>query len=194
MPLDALCPATPPFGRAVGPAGKDRDRTGVVPAMTGALVLVAALLVATVFGAVWRRRNGRVRAAADPAPGAEAGERVDPAVLAALGVTPGDEVTLLQFSSAFCAPCRTTRVVLADVAGQTPGVRHIEVDAESHLDEVRALDILRTPTTLVLDASGRIRARASGAPRKPEVLAALGPLLGTPFPGPGTGNVPPGKV
>ena len=172
--------------------------------MTGALVLVAALLAATVFGLVWRRRDGRVRttsgraasdpAAADRSRGAEPGEHVDPAVLAALGVIPGEQVTLLQFSSAFCAPCRTTRVVLADVARETAGVRHIEVDAESHLDEVRALDILRTPTTLVLDGTGRIRARASGAPRKPEVLATLGPLLGTVVPGPGSADGPPGKV
>jgi thiol-disulfide isomerase/thioredoxin len=162
--------------------------------MTGALVLVVALLVATVFGLVRRRRDGRVRSAADPVPGAEAGEPVNPAVLAALGVAPGGDVTLLQFSSAFCAPCRTTRVVLADVARETPGVRHVEVDAESHLDEVRALDILRTPTTLVLDGRGRIRARASGAPRRAEVLAALGPLLGTAFPGHGTADGRPGKV
>jgi hypothetical protein len=85
-------------------------------------------------------------------------------------------------------------VVLSEVAAQTPGVRHVEVDAESHLDAVRALDILRTPTTLVLDGDGRIRARASGAPRKTEVLAALVPLLGTDVPAPGTGDDPPGKV
>jgi thiol-disulfide isomerase/thioredoxin len=119
---------------------------------------------------------------------------VDPAVLAALGVTPDHAVTLLQFSSAFCAPCRTTRVLLADVARETAGVRHVEVDAESHLAEVRALDILRTPTTLVLDGTGRIRARASGAPRKAEVLAALGPLLGTAVPGHGTAGDATGKV
>jgi thiol-disulfide isomerase/thioredoxin len=139
---------------------------------------------------------------ADPAPGGAPApaDRVAPAVLAALGITPpppgtpGPQVTLLQFSSAFCAPCRTTRVVLADVAESVDGVRHVEVDAESHLDEVRALGILRTPTTLVLDGQGRIRARASGAPRKGEVLAALGPLLGSGVPQRGTGEVPPGRV
>ena len=54
------------------------------------------------------------------------------------------------------------------------GVRHIEVDAESHLDLVRRLDIMRTPTVLVLDASGAIVTRASGQPRKADVIAALG--------------------
>jgi thiol-disulfide isomerase/thioredoxin len=151
--------------------------------VTGFLVLVLALTAATAFGLVWQRRDGRIRAGVpaatrDTAAVPAARDVVDPAVLAALGVAPADGVTLLQFSSAFCAPCRTTRVVLADVARETPGVRHVEVDAESHLDAVRALGILRTPTTLVLDDAGGIRGRASGAPRKAEVVAALAPLLG----------------
>ena len=85
----------------------------------------------------------------------------------------GERATLLQFSSAFCAPCRATRRVLSDVAGAVPGVAHLEVDAEGHLDLVRALGVLRTPTTLVLDARGREVTRATGAPRPAQVLAAL---------------------
>jgi thiol-disulfide isomerase/thioredoxin len=80
----------------------------------------------------------------------------------------------VQFSSAFCQPCRATRVVLADVAAMVPGVTHVEIDAESHLDLVRRLDVLRTPTVLVLDGEGRIRTRATGAPRKVDVIAAIG--------------------
>lgn len=86
----------------------------------------------------------------------------------------GERATLLQFSSAFCAPCRATRRTLGDVAGLVPGVVHVEVDAEHHLDLVRSLGIVRTPTTLVLDSSGREVTRAAGAPRKEQVLAALG--------------------
>jgi thiol-disulfide isomerase/thioredoxin len=85
----------------------------------------------------------------------------------------GERATLLQFSSAFCAPCRATRRTLAEVEGMVDGVRHIELDAESHLELVRRLDILRTPTTLILDATGAVVKRASGAPRKPDVIAAL---------------------
>ncbi|MBB3042252.1 thioredoxin domain-containing protein [Nocardioides soli] len=86
----------------------------------------------------------------------------------------GEKATLLQFSSAFCAPCRATRRTLADVAEAVPGVVHLEVDAEHHLELVRRLGVLRTPTTLVLDAAGREVTRASGAPRKEQVVAALG--------------------
>ena len=45
--------------------------------------------------------------------------RVDAAVL---GGGQGEKATLLQFSTAFCAPCRATRRVLAEVAAMVPGV------------------------------------------------------------------------
>ncbi len=86
----------------------------------------------------------------------------------------GERATLVQFSSAFCAPCRVARRVLGEVAEVVPGVTHVEIDAESHLEVVRALGILRTPTTIVIDADGREVSRAVGAPRKEQVIAALG--------------------
>ena len=138
----------------------------------GAWVLLAAVLAACAFGGYRMLRDGHFRAA-------RAGERAaapGPSVLAGTDHPLGERATLLQFSSAFCAPCRTTRVVLADVASLVPGVAHVEVDAEQHLDLVRRLHIQRTPTTLILDPQGRELSRASGAPRKQDVLAALGPL------------------
>ncbi|WP_250286443.1 MULTISPECIES: thioredoxin family protein [unclassified Frankia] len=103
------------------------------------------------------------------------------AELVALGVAPGARATLVQFSTAFCAPCRATRRILADVASGVPGVRHVEVDAESHLELVRRLRIRRTPTVLVLDARAREVCRASGAPPgRAAVLAALELAVGEP--------------
>lgn len=93
---------------------------------------------------------------------------------AELGVEPGERATLVQFSSAFCQPCRATRRILDEVAAMVAGVRHIEIDAEERLDLVRALGIEKTPTVLVLDAAGRIVRRAAGMPRKADVIAALG--------------------
>jgi thiol-disulfide isomerase/thioredoxin len=103
---------------------------------------------------------------------AQRGQRLDH-----LGQALGERATLVQFSSAFCAPCRATRRVLTDVARVVPGVVHVEVDAEQHLDLVRRLGIAGTPTTLVLDADGCEVARAGGAPSKAEVLATLGNAL-----------------
>lgn len=96
---------------------------------------------------------------------------------AELGAELGEKATLLQFSTAFCAPCRATRRVLDDIAAVVPGVVHVELDAELHLELVRELGILRTPTTLILDPDGREITRASGAPRKEQVLGALAALV-----------------
>ncbi|MFE1529345.1 thioredoxin family protein [Streptomyces rochei] len=91
-----------------------------------------------------------------------------------LGADLGARATLVQFSSAFCAPCRATRRVLAEVARMVPGVAHVEVDAEARLELVRSLGVLKTPTVFVLDAAGRIVRRAAGQPRKADVIGALG--------------------
>lgn len=90
-----------------------------------------------------------------------------------LGESLGERATLVQFATAFCAPCRAARVVLRDVAARVDGVAVIEVDAESRLELVRALEVSRTPTILVLDAAGGIAFRAAGTPRRDDVLKAL---------------------
>jgi thiol-disulfide isomerase/thioredoxin len=136
--------------------------------MTGVVILLLAALAAAGFGLYRRHVDGRFTAHVDAAPTAW-----DHVVAAAPSAETGERATLVQFSSAFCAPCRTTRVVLADVADHEPGVRHVEIDAEQHLDLVRALDVRRTPTTLILDAAGHEVLRAAGAPQKRQVIAAL---------------------
>lgn len=93
---------------------------------------------------------------------------------AELGGVLGERATLVQFSTAFCQPCRATRRVLSEVAGMVDGVAHVEVDAEERLELVRRLEIVRTPTVLVLDGGGRVVRRAAGMPRKADVIAALG--------------------
>jgi thiol-disulfide isomerase/thioredoxin len=138
----------------------------LVRVMTGLVVCVTVLAAASAYGVLQRRRSGRVRVR-----GRDDGKRLG---AAELGVELGERATLVQFSSAFCAPCRATRRVLGEVAGLVPGVTHVEIDAEDHLDLVRRLDILKTPTVLVLDADGRVVRRATGQPRKADVIAALG--------------------
>ncbi|MFF0309217.1 thioredoxin family protein [Streptosporangium sp. NPDC004379] len=140
--------------------------------MTGLAVLLVTLALATLTGVALRRRaaprdvGGRGRGGM---------ERLTSGQLAA---ELGERATLVQFSSAFCQPCRATRRILAEVAAMVPGVAHVEIDAEARLDLVRALNILRTPTVLVLDGSGRVVRRASGQPRKADVIGALGLAVG----------------
>ncbi len=161
--------------------------------------LLVVLILATAFG-LWRRSvDGKMRdvqTLPDPIAVPEAAPIQDrgPAVAALSAMHPRPEdpathvtaqeigaplapvATLVQFSSAFCQPCRATRQVLGDVSDMVDGVSHVEIDAEHHLELVRRLHIMRTPTVLVVDAHGAIRKRASGQPRRADVIAAIGPL------------------
>jgi len=132
--------------------------------MTGLIVLLVAVALTAAVAWVVSIKNGRFSDKKDV-------EHLD---FHDLGSALGERATLVQFSSAFCAPCRATRVLLADIASRTPGVVTIEIDAEERLELARRLNILRTPTVLVLDAEGRVTRRASGLPRRDQVMAALG--------------------
>ena len=166
----------------------------LVGSMTaGVIVLILVLVVMTPLGLIWRRRQGQLRA---PRPGsaravvppsgpatASTGDGTEQApargrlTAADLRQDLGPRATLVQFSSAFCAPCRATRQVLGDVAGLIDGVAYVEIDAESRLDLVRRLGVLSTPTVLVLGPDGAITRQATGQPRKPDVIAALGDVI-----------------
>lgn len=164
----------------------------------GVIVLVVAAVFAVGFG-TWRLfTDGRFRgthairhaerhaargrhdaAGPDGTPPVEAvASRPDPLLSATEWAGQiGERATLVQFSTAFCAPCRVARRTLGEVAAVVPGVVHLEIDAEHHLDLVRRLGIMRTPTTIVLDGEGHEVQRASGAPSKAQVIEAIGAAL-----------------
>jgi thiol-disulfide isomerase/thioredoxin len=140
----------------------------LVPAVTSiGLVALVAVLALTAPAAWWLRvRDGAVRHRPEGVDG------MSPA-FDRLGVRPGDaDLTVVQFSTAFCGPCRATKARLAQLQQRRPGLAVVQVDAESHLDEVRELDVRRTPTLFYLDRQGALVGRSSGAPR-PEELTAL---------------------
>ena len=142
--------------------------------MTGIAILAVAVVAALVFGLYRAYADGRFRSPVveevAQRPSRDPWSTIERALSDA---ELGERATLVQFSSAFCAPCRTTRTLLGDIASREDGVTHLEVDAEKHLDLVRALDVRRTPTTLVLDATGAEVTRAAGAPRREQVLAVI---------------------
>ncbi|GAB3884553.1 thioredoxin family protein [Microbispora bryophytorum subsp. camponoti] len=131
--------------------------------MAGIATVVTTLVLGVVIGLVLKRRDGRMRVVEHA-----------PVTSADLAADLGERATLVQFSTAFCQPCRATRRILGEVAAMVPGVRHVEIDAESRLDLVRRFGVLRTPTVLVLDGAGNVVKRASGLPRKADVIGALG--------------------
>lgn len=136
------------------------------------VVLVALLGASVLLGVWWQRRQGVVRAARPASEGAA----VD---WPALGVSLGERRTFVQFSSEFCSPCRSTYRVLDDVVAARPDVTHREMDVDEHHELVRAFGILRTPTVLVLDPSGREVARMSGSVSRTQAVEALDVTAGS---------------
>lgn len=144
--------------------------------MRNVLLLVVLLAVATVIGFWWRSRNGRYTAV-DPAllAGAPASDVADDTRLTAaeLGTPLGARATFVQFSSEVCTPCRRTAAALEHLVSEQPGLSHVEMDVVEHLDLVRRFSIMRTPTTLLLDARGVVVGRLSGATDRRHALTAL---------------------
>jgi len=142
---------------------------------SGAWVVLVAVVLAVAFGGYRALTDGHFRGTHK----LRGVDEVDEAPVASvLDGTPwadqlGERVTFVQFSSAFCAPCRATRRILSDVAAADATVSHVEIDAEQHLDLVRRVGITRTPTTLILDAHGREVTRAVGAPTKDIVTRTI---------------------
>ena len=148
--------------------------------MAGLIAVVVVLVVASTAGFAMRLRQGRfsksVRTdAADSARSSASG----PVLTAAdLGAPLGQRGTLVQFSTEFCAYCGPTRELLTEVARTRDGLAFVEVNADDRMDLARRLRVLTTPTVLVLAADGMIAGRAAGRPRRSDVLAAVGSVLG----------------
>lgn len=149
--------------------------------MTGIIAVVAVLAVACVAGFAMRLRQGRFRSSLSRTDPADSGRQAaSGTVLTAsdLGAPLGQRGTLVQFSTEFCAYCGPTRELLTEVARSRDGLAFVEIDAGERLDLARRLRVFTTPTILVLGAGGAVAGRASGRPRKSEVLAAVGAVLG----------------
>jgi hypothetical protein len=151
----------------------------------GLIALVVVLSAASAAGFVMRQHQGRFRPARSTAvirtDSADSGQPVPAAgVLSAadLGAPLGARATLVQFSTEVCAYCGPARQLLTEVAREREGVSFVEIDAAERMDLTRRLHVLSTPTVLVLDAVGGITSRASGPPRKADLLTAVGAVLG----------------
>lgn len=111
------------------------------------------------------------------------GERVTFHVISPLprGISLGPTATIVQFSSAFCQPCRATRRtirrVVDDLVTSVDGIEVVEIDADDHLDVTRAWGIESTPTVVFLDSQGEEVLRATGQPRTADVLTAVAQVL-----------------
>lgn len=133
--------------------------------MNSPLLLLMLLALATGIGFRIRATQGRVK----EKPGLQLTK-------AEIGTTFGKRATLVQFSTTFCSACRAAKALIADVVAKRDDVKYVEIDAESNLKLVRKLNIKSTPTTIFIDAKGFEIARAVGAPKRDQVIAAINRL------------------
>ncbi|MCY7412794.1 MAG: thioredoxin family protein [Salinibacterium sp.] len=133
--------------------------------------LVALVALSTVIGLLWRARQGQVTRSR-----LETVVRVRD-VPGAARFAPG--ATLVQFSTQVCAACRAARTVLEQAASEYANVSHIDVDLTHRPDVAKRFRVMQTPTTLILDSKGTVRARIGGAPRAGTIRAEIDRILAT---------------
>ena len=140
--------------------------------MDNRLVIIGLLVLAALAaGFWWKARTGKAKLV-------RSGELVDLGKLKASKsgkpVTSfGKSATLLQFSTEVCSVCVATARLFKELEKKTPGLKHIEVDITNRLDLAAHFNIMQTPTTLILDKHGMVKARIGGAPRQNVIAEEL---------------------
>ena len=130
------------------------------------LPLLGLILVLTsVFGVYYRSKNGVIRK-----------KRRLHISSSEFAGSYGSRATILQFSTTFCTQCRAAKSLISDVIKNQSDISYIEIDAESNLELVRRVGIKSTPTTLFLDKGGFEIARATGAPKRDQLIKVLSAL------------------
>src|ERR1700712_5156512 len=129
------------------------------------VALAALVVVATALGLLYKHLQGRAR------------RQTDNAVITIDGLILGERATLLQFSTEVCAPCVATARVLKQIAGTTSGVSYVDIDVSERPELAARFNLLQTPTTFLLDATGALQARIGGSVRRDELLRELDRVL-----------------
>ena len=137
--------------------------------VTTALLIAGALVVLTaVAGIALRAQDGRTR--------------IGGGVLVRADDLPGGlpaSAALVQFSTELCARCPQVRRLLGEIAGNR-SIPHLEVDLTTRSDLATRYHVLQTPTTILIDASGRVVSRWGGVPDRRSIDEAVSALVGAP--------------
>ena len=130
--------------------------------MINLVLLVLILLSTLIFGLLYLRRKGGIK------------ENLGFQIFESeLRNKYGKRATVVQFSTTFCSECRAAKALISDVVSTQSEIAYIEIDAESNLELVRKVDIRSTPTTLFLDKAGFEIARATGAPKRDQLIKVI---------------------
>lgn len=137
-----------------------------MPVSTALLITGALLALAIVVGVMLRMLDGSRRSGGDL--------HMHPEDLRA---PLASGTTLVQFSTELCARCPQVRRLLSGIATNHTGVDHIEIDLTNRSDLATRYRVLQTPTTFLVDASGKVLSRWGGVPDRRAIDDALASTL-----------------
>jgi hypothetical protein len=135
-----------------------------MPVSIALLIAGAVVAVALAAGFIARARDGRRRSGG--------AVRVSPEDLPSGLLAP---ITLVQFSTELCARCPQVRRLLGEIASAN-GIARTEIDLTRRSDLATKYHVLQTPTTFLIDASGKVAARWGGVPDHGSIIEAIATL------------------
>ena len=149
---------------------------------------IGILALASLFGFYWRSQQGKLKVAnktKNPALNSVSNEELSKIVRAKSSfmvnsdlnekhqLQLGKSATLLQFSTAFCTPCKATAQIISHLVEGMDDVVYIQVASEENLKLVEKFDIKTTPTVLFFNRDGIEVGRAAGIPTKEQVMISI---------------------
>jgi thiol-disulfide isomerase/thioredoxin len=127
---------------------------------------IVVLLLASAFGFYWRSQQGKLKLN-------KSAESANNDLNSLINQELGKNVTLLQFSSSFCSPCKATAQIISHLVADMDDVVYIQVASEENLKLVEKFDIKSTPTVIFFNRDGIEVGRAVGVPTKEQVLISI---------------------
>ena len=131
--------------------------------MKSQYLLFLVFFFSTIFGLWYRKKQGEIKTR----------DRKLEISSNEIGEKLGTRLTLLQFSSAFCSPCKATAAIITNLTKELSDVAYIQIKSEERLDLIEKFKIQSTPTVVLFDKSGLEVGRAVGTPTKEQVLASI---------------------
>ena len=91
-------------------------------------------------------------------------------------VLESDVPVLVDFTAAWCPPCRVMKPILAELAEDLPGVRFVELDVDDNLETAGRYGVMSMPTFMLFRA-GEPVLQLIGARPKRRLSAELAEVL-----------------
>ena len=125
---------------------------------------ILVLALAGAFGLWWRANQGKLKQTSGLHKFVSAQE---------IGIELGGRVTIVQFSSSFCSPCKATAQIITNLIKDMADVSYVQISSEDHLQLIEKFDIRSTPTVIFFNSHGMEVGRAVGTPTNQQVLVAI---------------------